>query len=254
MKQYSIFLGIIMFFICENSFSQIVYTDITPDESMIGWGKGFDFNNDEEMDFSYADMENTFLCNGHSFWSNGTVEEKWEIPKPLVENTPIGAGGNFLEVFDMAVNYYGGENVFPVGQDSYIGVKLTFSDNTHYGWIRVMWDGTNYIYKDYAYQSTPNTVINAGEKEVSTGVEDYKLDDIISVYPNPATDKVCIQQSGSIELDYVSIYEMSGGLLDRFEMNQPKMEINVSTYSDQVLLLKVVDKTGNTYFKKVLKK
>jgi len=52
--------------------------------------------------------------------------------------------------------------------DKYLGVKFKISGNTHYAWVRL---SVNYVsssnmsvtIKDFAYQSTPNTLIKAGD-------------------------------------------------------------------------------------------
>lgn len=49
--------------------------------------------------------------------------------------------------------------------DAYIGVKFDIAGAAHYGWVRVdlSADGTTLTVKDYAYEATAGTAINAGD-------------------------------------------------------------------------------------------
>lgn len=49
--------------------------------------------------------------------------------------------------------------------DAYVGVKFDIGGAAHYGWVRVdlSADGTTLTVKDYAYEATAGTAINAGE-------------------------------------------------------------------------------------------
>ena len=52
--------------------------------------------------------------------------------------------------------------------DKYLGLKLVKNSQAFYGWARLngnYWDGTPLLLKDYAYNSSPNEFILAGQRE-----------------------------------------------------------------------------------------
>ena len=63
-------------------------------------------------------------------------------------NTTYASGGGFIGA-----------------TDAYIGVKFDIAGAAHYGWVRVdlSADGTTLTVKDYAYEATAGSTINAGE-------------------------------------------------------------------------------------------
>jgi hypothetical protein len=67
---------------------------------------------------------------------------------PFSAYNTTNTGGNFLNA-----------------TDAYIGVKFDIAGAAHYGWIRVdlSADGTTLTVKDYAYEATAGTAINAGD-------------------------------------------------------------------------------------------
>lgn len=64
-------------------------------------------------------------------------------------------------------NYYGPytNGNFADSTDAYIGVKFDIAGAAHFGWIRVdlSADGSTLTVKDYAYEATAGTAINAGD-------------------------------------------------------------------------------------------
>ena len=67
---------------------------------------------------------------------------------PFSGYNTTNTGGNFLNA-----------------TDAYIGVKFDIAGAAHYGWVRVdlSADGTTLTVKDYAYEATAGTAINAGD-------------------------------------------------------------------------------------------
>ena len=64
-----------------------------------------------------------------------------------------------------AYNTSTSEGAFMGATDGYIGVKFDIAGAAHYGWVRVdlSADGTTLTVKDYAYEATAGTAINAGD-------------------------------------------------------------------------------------------
>ena len=79
---------------------------------------------------------------------------------------PIAANLNyqyFLNgVLTSSSNYFFGD--FVIDQEGIIGVKFNISGDIHYGWVRVEVSSDKLLsIKDYAYESTPNSPIIAGD-------------------------------------------------------------------------------------------
>lgn len=75
----------------------------------------------------------------------------------------IGPGANSSGGADVAAtkNNY---NFFS-GDDKYVGVSFEIAGALHYGWVGFEIDSTNPLHgviRDYAYESTPNTALEAG--------------------------------------------------------------------------------------------
>jgi len=172
--------------------AQIIYTDIAPD-GLPPMG-GFDFNHGGVQEIELPNptyLSYTYEDGGTNIWANGNMDDGWDVPKPLDFGTVINASGNFIGGGDASMDAWGAGTPFPVGVDKFIGVRLSIFDNTHYGWIRVQWDGSNFIYKDYAYESTPNQAIQAGET-TPTSVHEVNAGADFRLFPIPAQGTVTV--------------------------------------------------------------
>lgn len=132
---------------------------------------GLDFNNDGNLEFriySTSDAYDDELTNcvvtfnyssGNNIWTGST----WDAMQSLTYNTSIGSNGNWASEGDaFLVDGYDGTPYIPLNQDCYIGFLIKINGNTHYGWAKVRMTGTTATWLQCAYESTPNTAINAG--------------------------------------------------------------------------------------------
>jgi len=200
-----------------NTNAQIITTTITP-AGMPGNG-GFDFNKDavNEIDIdAYGVLSYNWTNGGTNIWANGTAASGWDVPKPLTAGTTIDASGNFVGNGDASMDDWGGTTPFPNGTDAYIGTRLKIGTAIYYGWIRVMWNGSVFIFKDYAYESTPNKAIKAGAK-TTTSVYNVAANNTIQLYPNPAKNTITL--TSSAKMTTALVYDMSGALVKTFSLN-----------------------------------
>ncbi len=193
LENYSLVaVGVIAF--AANADAQIVYTDIDPDftGTSENWdGIDIDMDNDGQVDFvfyaSYFSSTTSNTNTPHSYSSrylkvnanaNEVVNEKFGghlFPDAISANGNIndnlsafsadaawqtGMNQTMAYTFD---GFSGGD--FRCETDKYVGVRFKIGTDWHYGWIRVTvdCDASEFIVKDYAYESTPNTPILAGE-------------------------------------------------------------------------------------------
>ncbi len=153
----------------------VVYTDITN-----GTPAGLDFNGDGNNDFEITNMNGTgdYL----TYWANdgdnvvalgNLAAGGWDVAQWLNANTAIDAASNWQGQGDCAITGWGGTTNFPFNVDTYLGVRMVFGGNTHYGWVLVEATGTaanpTITYKEFAYNDTPNGAIAAGDTGAGGG-------------------------------------------------------------------------------------
>jgi len=81
-------------------------------------------------------------------------------------------------------------------------------------------------------------------------VEDYQIQ-AVSVYPNPAQDRVFFQSAEAIQK--ITLYDFSGSKIKEFSPNSSKAEINVSGLSAGVYLAEIRTAKGSRTVKVVKK-
>ncbi len=65
-----------------------------------------------------------------------------------------------------------------------------------------------------------------------------------SIFPNPASDKIQITSSVSLDNSTVEIYSITGKLVSKTSLND-KNEINISNLSNGIYLIKINSETVN---------
>ncbi len=151
--------------------AQIIYTDITD-----GVPEMIDFNQDGTAEFTidtygtnfpgdYISYYDTEIQANNNIHALGTDDYGWDTPNFVNAGFSINSSCNWIGYGDCSIDSWGdGNSSLLTNQDIYLAVKFSLSgSDLFYGWIRVYYDGTNIIYKDYAYNSTANTAINAGD-------------------------------------------------------------------------------------------
>jgi len=199
-----------------NTNAQIIYTDITD-----GVPAGIDFNQDGTNEFTISNgasyigdyIEYSGTNNIHAI---GTIAggADWDVPSCVELNFPIGESGNWAGAGDCAVNGWGsgGNPTITSNQDTYIACRISFGGtDLFYGWIRISVDASKTVtYKDYAYQSMPNTTIDAGDTGSTTGINDYGKNKSYAIYPNPAKNTINIDNKSKTSINEIRIIDFSG--------------------------------------------
>ncbi len=106
---------------------------------------------------------------------------------PMEKGVEIGAASldwKGLMVYPNGYNYLGtmstlgktlaqGGGGFTGKTDKYVGLKFKIGSQTHYGWARLdaRDDDRQYTLKDFAYESTPDKSILAGDGQVNVGLK-----------------------------------------------------------------------------------
>jgi len=76
-----------------------------------------------------------------------------------------------------------------------------------------------------------------------TGVDEITVSDV-TIAPNPVADYMVILRPGNYTNALISIYNQDGKLLYNSTLTGERLEIDMSSYSSGIYLVKVVDKTG----------
>ncbi len=201
--------------------AQVVYTDVNPDavitNTFVGTTlAGVEFDLDANGTTEILIAERTTNANGTparyvisgfndtvtaivgSIVPYGGVDYAYFLP--LTVGTEVGPNAPSLSIgtasdsFGVATFTFGGSdpNGFFTAGETYIGLTFTAAGGTsHYAWMRVEIPpaGGQITVKDFAYESTPNTAIAAGNRgtvatEPDALAEGYRFSPLA---PNPTT-------------------------------------------------------------------
>jgi len=75
-------------------------------------------------------------------------------------------------------------------------------------------------------------------------VEDLEQDILVKIFPNPTSQTVTVQMD-SQESVILSLYDMSGRLLEQIDAIKPVTHIDLSSFTSTSYLLVVLDKNSN---------
>jgi hypothetical protein len=105
---------------------------------------------------------------------------------------------------------------WPGATDRYLALKLVVGTNTYFGWVRldVFATSTSFTVKDYAYNSTPNACIQAGQ--TTLGLEESN-DAVLTIFPNPFSSSTTIQTAGNLNDATLIVSDAYGRTVKRFE-------------------------------------
>lgn len=174
--------------------AQIIYTDIIPDDTVTGGGSSYalDLNNDGTVDFNFQIVNSgyTYVSTYGTYGqqisgigvvasnsNNGVLIDSSSYPYALSNGAAINNLGNFSSSGALFVNnasffIYGTTTYaysYSYGNwsgatDKYLGLKIQVGSNSYYGWARLtVLSDTQFIIKDYAYESIAGNAINAGD-------------------------------------------------------------------------------------------
>ncbi|HMN32603.1 MAG TPA: T9SS type A sorting domain-containing protein [Chitinophagaceae bacterium] len=245
-KKATIVLSFGFLFLNFQSNAQIIYTDINPDGVPTNGGFNFDQTGPNEIDVdNYGVLSYSGGGSETNIWANGTANSGWDVPKPITVGTTIDATGNFIGYGDASMDNWGGGTPFPLNTDAYIAVRLKIGSGTFYGWIRVMWDGTSFVYKDYAYESTPNKSIKAGEKAVPTNLTQTDFSNQVNVFPNPATTQIHIQNNSQESIENAIVFDIFGHTIQSVNLSQHNQTLNVSNLTNGIYFISFYNQNRN---------
>lgn len=278
LKQYSAVAGAIV--AQGNINAQVVVTDLNPDVIVDSLSAPYslDFNNDAnpELNFFVQHISGSSSTQGVQFTYDGAVAGLNITPgmnligtpgtgsssssfqltalnngDPIASAANFGTSANNILGLDMIVDA-GILGQIPIQQgnflnqsNKYLGGKLTAGANTFYGWVElsVNSNASQITIHKYAYQSTPNTSILAGEGG-NSGLEQVALENKVTIIGTP--ENVKINVTPDLIGAAVSIVSMSGQSLKSDVLTDVNNTISfdgISTGIYQVVVSTSTEKT-----------
>jgi len=237
--------------------AQIVYVDVDPDETYIADHQlDLDLNSDGIVDFSLmigaGDTRNMVRLEpemGNE--ALGSAAGNFFYPFTLNLNDPINdaqtiwngtANGSILTmawVYTAGGSYGNWLNV----TDKYLGLRFFIGTDVHYGWVRFDVtcnpQGVTVVFKDYAYNTTPDQGIDAGQMTIGVN-EAATLDANIFTANNRLNIQLNQQLNGT-----VSVINMVGQTVLSTTIQGAKMEIPLDDLVSGIYMVAIQTEHGN---------
>ena len=195
-----------------SALAQVKYTDIpdaTPNATY-----PLDLNNDSIVDFLIQfELSEKLVCkpqNNNSYAGNfvGGNHLAWALAasSTICDSTATwySADTNGVMTWGTSLGYWVGES------NKYLAFKLRVDSQTYFGWARfdVAATASSFTIKDYAYQSSPNTCILAGQ--TATGMGESISKPVFSIFPNPFVSETTIELNANLKNACLTIYNAMG--------------------------------------------
>jgi hypothetical protein len=254
LKKLAIFCYFLMLF-NTRSFAQIIYTDIpdaTPNATY-----PLDLNNDNTVDFliQFGLIDKVMCIPQNNNAYAGEFINGMYLPWALSASSNIcdslatwyDANNPGTMAWGTTIGYWAGAS------NTYLALKLMVGTNTYYGWARFDFQpsSTSFTIKDYAYESTPNACIQAGES--SLGIAEEGSNGIISIGPNPFSKSTTIKITGNPKNASLTLYNAYGQLFKEIK-NITEKEVSLSRdhLPSGIYFIQVTDENKSSEFLKLI--
>lgn len=222
--------------------AQIVYKDLVPDYYQDHTGnKSFDLDADGTADIVFGFV---ILDPSSDVWFNVNVPAHAEVQvsssnfiSRLNAGVPVSSAGTWKSGDNLPLAYLTSgtpEGSWPGATDKYLAFRLQHSGDYRYGWMRLSIDSrvNNYTVKDYAYQSTDGTPINAGDKGIAGIIE---LSETFDGKIMRGNGELIMTAAGAVQEGV--LYDLSGRELSRGVRNGSSMRFDTNGVQEGTLLL-----------------
>jgi len=257
--------------IASEASSQVVYTNMA-DTTLVNNGDFFDIslNNDGVMEvrlsiskytstngpiyvrrssagaeaLNFADINMTMVSTSYGTYSaavgfslNDTISSNANI----WSNGSAYVGGYAYITYQTNV-YTGSIGQFPGAGDKYLGVQFLVGANLHYGWVRLdlSSNSDSLTIKDYAYESSPNTQILAGERGAPVGIEDVDSKQF-DFYSN---GNEIIFKNLEKPSTLLTIYDLSGKIIETAELSLSQNSFVLSRSLEGIYIVELRNRDG----------
>ena len=246
-----------------NASGQIVYTDVDPDEGGDQVHFLLDLNGDFITDYEIrhnpsgnganAIRVHTDVASNAVLGMNGGGN--YNYPFALDSAAPISSGAtdwlqhSTYQTLNWNSCSYSGSQWCGV-TDKYLGLRFDIGGNTHYGWARldVGLDPTNWLIKGYAYNSTPDEGIAAGDEGTLTVGDQYFKDFIYFVDANSQ-----LNLRANAPMENLQLVNIIGQEVISQKLANSNEIINISSLKSGIYIASI-SINGNTQSFKIVKK
>jgi len=259
-----------------SSYAQIVYTDINPDVVRSctftgGCGTAYtvDLNNDGINDFTLAPRFRTFTCgncrNLAAVFADRdsaiirSTAQSWiaDTVRGYALNTLIDSSLEWTNNLHVLSSITSNCQICPSGRGNYLvrppasgpwtnvsgkylGLKIQVGSDFYYGWIKLGVAIASYTVSitvmEYAYNSTPNQPILAGQKPI-TGIIGNEFASSINLFPNPANNHLTIDLGNNNQKVDVAISDINGKIIYSTTAAQ-QLEVNTTDFAAGMYVVK----------------
>jgi len=80
--------------------------------------------------------------------------------------------------------------------------------------------------------------------------DEVLVENTITVYPNPSSDKIFIKNNSNATLTNVEVFNLLGSLILQTNVTE---EIDITRFSNGIYMLRITTDTGNVFIKRVIK-
>jgi hypothetical protein len=185
--------------------------------------KSGSLENSVELDFStigYEDIKISLAINSDGA-ANTVIAEYWNGSNWVSSNVNNSSQSINLEYQQKEFDF---SNVSAADENEFFKVRFRFN-------------GTNMTEDANKKVSFNNIAVSAVDKNVLSA-EDYLLEEQnLTIYPNPAKDKIKILSNSSI--DKVLVYNIFGKLVYKSSKNANNLTVDISNFSKGIYLVKV---------------
>lgn len=247
---------------------QIIYTDVNPDSDGTNIADQFiefDLDNDGSNEFRikhqnlFNKLEITPLLGG-SVLGNfmGGVSDNYKYPFALNQDAIISSLktdwiNNYFQTLNVSSCFYsspsGDYNNWCNVTDKYLGLRFLIGANTHYGWARLdvsktlSYPASWWILKDYAYNSTPDAPINAGQQTL--GLDDNIFSNVKIVALNKSIALFNLPQQTNYRL-----FSLTGQSVLDGKITNNTYVIEANTLASGIYIIELKDNTTNAVIRK----
>jgi hypothetical protein len=252
--------------------AQVIYTDVDPDFEHLGGnvGVGLDVDNDTNFDFAFYSIDTT-LTSGARIRTTlvapyGTAGNAIAGEAPSGYNYALALNTN--DLIDNTLNWIASTNTMAYNVDSanpynenwngvtdkYLALQFNTGGSTYYGWARLDVDaiGDVWTLKDYAYNSTANGSINAGDMGAAGLAPGLSVEDLV-YFINQPNNSVLVKVNGNLTNGAVNVIGTNGQVVSSGAVSNDSFVVDMNGLASGVYMINVTFDQGSMTKKMMVK-
>lgn len=248
--------------------AQVMYTDVDPDQTFDDdldangfTAVGLDIDNDMTFDYILASRDTTF----------GTDRVRFTLIAPYGTMSPNAIAGETPSAYDYALaldngnmidntlNWINATNTMaynvnsanPYSEnwngvtDKYLGLQFQTGGSTYYGWARLDVEaiGDVFTIKDYAYESTADAGIAAGDMG-SANLDEASIDQLVH-FINQSNNSVLVKVNGNLTEGVVNVVSTAGQVVSTGMVENGTFTVDMNGLQSGVYMINVTFAEGS---------